>query len=106
MKNANDLAKEYTKNQLKIKALSDRNSEIREQFEAQGSFSTKDFMIIVEERSRRSLAGLEICEKALGLDLSSYGLVKEVRFKTVSLKPKEHVKEVVTKNVTEERARH
>ena len=76
--------REYFKLVETLKDIEARKAELAEEFKAEGTFSTKEFNVVVEIRNRTALKGLDAVAEVVGLDfLNAKGLVQTSQFKTV-----------------------
>lgn len=90
MKMTDDVLKEYKELEAKAKAIEARRKELSDQMKAKGSFSTRNYIVEVETRSRTSLAGLEAVAEIVGRDvLESNDLIKTSQYDIVRVSKKE-----------------
>lgn len=84
---ANDLVlKKYLELDTEIKALTKEFEAMKETLKHQGSFSTKNFVVIVEERPRTNPPSLEKLIKAYGEGVRSLCTVSTPKYVMVSKK--------------------
>lgn len=85
-----EVLKEYKELEAQAKAIEARRKELSDQMKAKGSFSTRNYIVSVETRSRTSLAGLEAVAEIVGKDvLESHGLIKTSQYEIVKVSKKE-----------------
>lgn len=79
-----ELVREYFELQEQAKAIEERRSELSDKLKEMGTFSTREFNVVVEIRNRTALKGLEIVAKAVGREvLEENDLITTSQFKTV-----------------------
>lgn len=83
MKN-NEIAAKYYELTRMIAEMEKQRESLKELIHDRGNFSTKDFMVEVQERSRESLAGIKDVAAVVGEDtLRNNGLIKMINYKTI-----------------------
>jgi len=88
-KPTNDLLKEALKLEEIIRDASEKLAKIKEAARMFGPFSTKDFLVDVNEVTRQSLAGMKEVTKFYSFEeLAKHELIKTVTYKTVRIVPK------------------
>jgi len=89
MKPSNAQVKRFKLLDSKIKEMESEKEELRQVFMATGTFSTQEFVVVVEDGHRESIAGMPEFRKS-GLEdlIREKGLVKATSFRKVMVREK------------------
>ncbi len=91
LKITNDVLAEFYELSLSILELTKKREEIRQALLEKGPCATRDYVALIKESERRSLASIDIVKKILDLSESEMiekGLMKLTPVQSVSVEPK------------------
>ena len=80
----NELAAKYYQLTQAISQMEKEREALKEMLHSEGSFSTREYMVEIEERARESLAGIKQVAEVVGEDtLRNADLIKIITYKTI-----------------------